>query len=188
MAALRAPKGEPRHAPPAPQLLDSAFGRLVEYAPLRRLIPALLLLAALPLAAAEVYRYVDDDGNVVYTDRPVPGAELVNVDASFIGDGPRPRPSPTASSSSSGSGEPGSGSGNAGNGGGGSASGETGPDELTPEQRAQNCERARERRERYTSSRRLYRTTADGEREYLSSEEIDEARAQAAADVEQWCN
>lgn len=181
MAGLRAPKGEPRHAGAAPELLDSAFGRLAEYAPLRRFIPALLLLTALPLAAAEVYRYVDDDGQVVYTDRPVPGAELVNVEASFIGDGPRPRPSPTASDDS-GSGEPGSGGGE--NGG----SGEPGADELTPDQRAQNCERAQERRERYTNARRLYRTTEDGEREYLSSDEIDEARAQAAADVEQWCN
>jgi hypothetical protein len=55
------------------------------------------------------------------------------------------------------------------------------------EQRQKNCEIARERQQRFTVSRRLFRTTADGEREYLSDPQIDEARAKAAADVEDWC-
>ena len=144
---------------------------------MRHLIPVLLLLAAAPLSAVEVYRFIAEDGSVVYTDRPVPGAELVNVDAPFVGGRPLPRPSLTA----------------------GDDSETDAPEdeneqqtaarnEPTAEQRARNCEAARERSERYSTAQRLYRTTPDGEREYLSSEEIDEARAQAAADVEQWCN
>jgi len=41
----------------------------------------LSLLAALAIAGparAEVYKYVDEDGNTVYTDEKVPGAEQVN--------------------------------------------------------------------------------------------------------------
>ena len=55
------------------------------------------------------------------------------------------------------------------------------------EQRQKNCETARETQQRFTVSRRLFRTTAAGEREYLSDQQIDEARAKAAADVEDWC-
>lgn len=141
-----------------------------------RLIAVLMLLAAGPLAAAEVYRFIDENGNVVYTDRPVPGAELVDVDLPFLGG----RPLPRSSRSSGGASEAG-------------VANEEEPQaasrsEPTAEQRAANCEPARERLERYATAHRLYRTTPDGEREYLTSEEIDEARAQAAADVEQWCN
>lgn len=144
---------------------------------MRHLITALLLLAVSPLWAVEVYRFVDENGNVVYTDRPVPGAELVNIDAPFVGGRPLPRPSLSAGEDSE-------------------ADAPEDEDEQptaartepSPEQRARNCEAARERSERYATAHRLYRTTPDGEREYLTSDEIDEARAQAAADVEQWCN
>jgi hypothetical protein len=46
---------------------------------------------------------------------------------------------------------------------------------------------ARETQERYTLSRRLFRTNAVGEREYLDDAAVAEARAKAAADVKDWC-
>ncbi len=138
---------------------------------MRRLIAATLLLTALPLAAAEVYRSIDENGNVVYSDRPVPGAELVDVEAPFLGGGPAQRQPLTTDDPES-----------AGNAAGADDA------EQRAEQRAALCEDARDRQQRYATSRRLYRETPDGERYYLTSEEIDEARAQAAADVEQWCN
>ena len=55
-------------------------------------------------------------------------------------------------------------------------------------ERQKNCEIARERQERYTLSRRLFRTNAAGEREYLDDAAIAEARAKAAADVQDWCS
>jgi len=54
-------------------------------------------------------------------------------------------------------------------------------------QRQKNCEVARETQQRYAISHRLFRTNAAGEREYLSDPEIDQARAKAATDVEDWC-
>jgi hypothetical protein len=56
------------------------------------------------------------------------------------------------------------------------------------EQRQKNCETAREREERYTLSRRLFRTNAAGEREYLDDTAVAEARTKAAADVQDWCD
>jgi hypothetical protein len=56
------------------------------------------------------------------------------------------------------------------------------------EQRQKNCDIARERQERYTLSRRLFRTNAAGEREYLDDTASAEARAKAAQDVQDWCD
>lgn len=55
-------------------------------------------------------------------------------------------------------------------------------------ERAAACDKARQRNESYSSSHRLYRPTAEGGREYLTNEEIDEARAEAAAAVTEWCS
>jgi hypothetical protein len=54
-------------------------------------------------------------------------------------------------------------------------------------ERQKNCDIARETQERYTVSRRLFRTNAVGEREYLDDAAVAEARAKAAADVKDWC-
>jgi hypothetical protein len=54
-------------------------------------------------------------------------------------------------------------------------------------ERTKNCAAARGRQTLYDQSHRLYKAGANGEREYLNSAEIDEARAKAAADVATWC-
>jgi hypothetical protein len=56
------------------------------------------------------------------------------------------------------------------------------------DQRQKNCEIARERLDRYNLSRRLFRTNAAGEREYLDDAAIADARAKAVADVQDWCD
>jgi hypothetical protein len=55
-------------------------------------------------------------------------------------------------------------------------------------QRAENCRVARDRLTRYSEAHRLYRPMPDGEREYLSSEELDSARAEAINSVGKWCD
>ena len=52
------------------------------------------------------------------------------------------------------------------------------------DQRQKNCEIARERLDRYNLSRRLFRTNAAGEREYLDDAAVADARAKAVADVQ----
>jgi len=55
------------------------------------------------------------------------------------------------------------------------------------EQRAANCKVAKQRFKKYSEARRLYRDLGDGEREYLSSEQIDSERVSAARSVDEWC-
>jgi Domain of unknown function (DUF4124) len=48
---------------------------------MRKLIPLLSILLALPLVAAETWRWKDANGVVHYSDRPGPGAERVDIRA-----------------------------------------------------------------------------------------------------------
>jgi hypothetical protein len=50
------------------------------------------------------------------------------------------------------------------------------------------CKAARERYETYTTAPRLYESLPGGERRYLTDEEFSAARSQAEADVETWCD
>jgi hypothetical protein len=132
------------------------------------------LLAASALHGAEVFRYVDENGNVAYSDRPVgQNAESIVITTNA----PVVPPRTTAAAQPNENPD---------------ESVQREPREPTPEERAEdraaNCTIARERMERYAISRRLFRPLPDGEREYLSDAEIDEARAGAAADVEEWCD
>ncbi|HSG65280.1 MAG TPA: DUF4124 domain-containing protein [Gammaproteobacteria bacterium] len=148
------------------------------------LLAIVTVLAPAAAQAAEVYRSVDAQGNVSYSDRPVDQSSEVVFVAT-----PRPatppaappaEPSPTSPTALDG--EPAAPESEA----------PAEPPPPTPEelaaQRTANCQTARERNERYQMSRRLFRALPDGEREYLSDAEIDAAKAAAAADVEKWCN
>lgn len=54
--------------------------------------------------------------------------------------------------------------------------------------RTDNCERAKTRVLTYNSARRLYRPLEDGERDYLTDEELDSQRANAQKLVDEWCD
>jgi len=60
-------------------------------------------------------------------------------------------------------------------------------DKLIKQERAANCQTARDRMKKYHDARRLYRTV-DGERVYLSSAEIDSERESAAMATQEWCD
>ncbi|CAG0940268.1 hypothetical protein GPROT2_00878 [Gammaproteobacteria bacterium] len=55
-------------------------------------------------------------------------------------------------------------------------------------EREKGCEQAREKLQKYETAHRLYRPGADGQRQYLSDEEIDAARAEARKSVADWCS
>jgi hypothetical protein len=146
---------------------------------LKPLAWALLFLLARGALAAEVYRFVDADGLVVYSDRPTgaEGEEQITVSVSAAA----PRRASTAPAAVAED----------------SAAAlarltaelprEPTPDEVAAD-RARNCELARQKNETYSTSHRLYESLPNGERRYLTSEQIDEARAKAAADVAAWCD
>ena len=127
----------------------------------------LVLLALLAAAAqgAEVYRSKAKDGSVIYSDRP----ENDNSEYVPTVQGPRaPEAAPEAAAAP--------------------APLPAGPTaaELR-EKRQKNCDIAKEREQRYEVSRRLFKTNAKGEREYLDDKAVAEAKAKAAQDVKDWC-
>jgi hypothetical protein len=155
---------------------------------IQRIAPAALLLAAIGTAAhgADVYRTTAPDGTVSYSDRPQ-GADSQFVLATRPTATTRtttpaaanaPAPAPTAAAAAQ-------------------AAPQAPADPTLPEgassaelreQRQKNCGIARERLDRYALSRRLFRPNDAGEREYLDEAATAEARAKAAADVEDWCD
>jgi len=153
---------------------DSSHVRIAQYT---------LLFALLGTAAfgADVYRSTAPDGTVSYSDRPQ-GADAQLV-LSDVGTAARPavqtaagRPAQNAAAAAP------------------VEAAAPPPPPQGPsaaqlrEERQKNCEVARERQQRFELSRRLFRTNADGQREYLDDAQVAEARAKAAADVTDWCN
>jgi len=138
--------------------------------------------AAGTAGAADVYKYKDDKGNTLYTDKPVTlPAERLNVQS-------KKSDSSNAASSSS-------------------------NDELkrmqdadaarkqdatqkaddkqaaqaTSKDKAERCTKARDKYETYLTSRKLYEQQPNGERRFLTSEELDAARATAKTNMDVWC-
>jgi hypothetical protein len=147
-----------------------------------------LLLALLGTAAygADVYRTRAADGTITYSDRPESDtSEFVVVTTPRTGAAAAPQRTPQGQRAA----------GNAQNTAAGPVQAPVTPPPLEAgpsaaelrAQRQKNCDTARERLERFTLSRRLYRTNAAGEREYLSDEATAEARSKAQADVQDWC-
>jgi hypothetical protein len=140
----------------------------------------LLTLVGTAAFGADIYRSTGPDGTVSYSDRPQ------GADSEFVYSAtpriPRtvPGTAPTVPSAANAAASPPEAPAAPSLAGGSSAA------ELR-EQRQKNCDTAREVLERYTLSRRLFRTNAVGDREYLDDAAVAEARTKAAADVQDWC-
>jgi hypothetical protein len=141
----------------------------------QRIASAALLLAVFGTAAygADVYRSTAPDGTVSYSDRPQ------GADSQFVLATRAPAPRATTPAANTVQSAP------------QALATPTLPDGPSSaklrEERQKNCEVARETMDRYTVSRRLFRTNAAGEREYLDDAAVAAARAKAAADVQDWC-
>jgi hypothetical protein len=132
----------------------------------------MLLALATGASAAEIFRYVDANGNVVYSDKPLgENVETLTIDTSI----PTPPPAaPVAAQPAAADDAP-------------EPEEDPGPTaEEIEAQRAENCLIARDRLERYNAAHRIYRGTIE-ERVYLTDDELVEIRAEAAADVDEWC-
>lgn len=146
-----------------------------------RIAHGTLLLTLLGTAAyaADIYRSTAPDGTVSYSDRPQ-GADSQFV-SSAAPRAPRTAPASAPAPAENAAADPGP----------EAPAAPTLPGGLSATemraQRQKNCEIARERLDRYTVSRRLFRTNEAGEREYLDEAAVAEARAEAAANVEDWC-
>ena len=133
--------------------------------------------------AGDVYKYVDERGTTLYTDKPIPGAVLVSTGSQ--------RPPEVAQRNYTASQAATNAQLNASN------------QRIADSQdnsrvaanvakdleasRAERCKLARESYDKSISSHRMYRPGKNGEREYLTEAELAEQRMNAAKAVEATC-
>lgn len=143
---------------------------------MKRVIILAVVCAFAPLAGADLYKYVDKDGKTVYSDQPPPKGEAKAIHIAPL----PPPPPPTESYVER------------------DKALEKGREkEHEKEKKAQHeAEVAKAKAERCSQARRAYQTYAEGgriltykngEREYMSDEEIESARAKAKKDVDEAC-
>jgi hypothetical protein len=144
-----------------------------------------MVLAMASLAEAQdtsVYKWVDPQGVPHYSDQPPTdaSAEELNIrvrrtDKTVAQNRPKPKseagetaPAPAANEADQ--------------------SAEDADRQKVLAERAATCEKARDRVAKYGNARRLYKPGPDGERIYLTDEEIDAERADAERAVTEWCD
>jgi uncharacterized protein DUF4124 len=132
-------------------------------------------------AAADVYKFKDDHGNVLYTDKPatLPAERLniqsqktdtVAVQARAEEEAKRLQDADKASQQAASENRD-----------------QQQATQLSATQKAEQCTKARQRYDTYMNSQRLYQQTPDGQRKYLSDDELTAARASAKASMDVMC-
>lgn len=138
---------------------------------MRRAALALLLLAP-ALAGAEAYRWVDADGRVHYSQTPPVQGQYGRVAP--------PPPSPGASPHLEALQAP------------GKSPGEQAREQqqaaVADRQRERRCDQARRQNAQFQVTGRYYSADQNGERSYLSPEQIDQRRADARAAMQEHCD
>jgi len=148
----------------------------------------LMLTVAATLAASgvalsgEIYKWTDEDGNVHYEDRPIggPSTERVNIvsrstDGSAVQASIDARRERVAARNEAKTKQA-------------EADAEAAEAEAEAEDRKQKCAEYRARLQTYMQSRRLYREDESGERVYLDEDQMLEARNNAQAQIQKYCD
>ena len=126
-------------------------------------------------ARADVWRWIDDHGQVQYSDRWQPGAELIKSDRAHTPDASDEARKPAASTPDRASSQLNQ----------EAAQRAVKKDEAAA--RTEQCKQAKERYEKLIISRRVYREGKNGEREYLSEDQAEQQRLQARMDMQLVC-
>jgi hypothetical protein len=144
------------------------------------LTAAAAAFAAGPVAA-DVYKFKDEQGNVLYTDKPstLPAERLniqsqktdvVAVQARQAEETKRLQEADRASQQANNQNKD-----------------QQQAAQLTATQKAEQCAKARQRYDSYINSQRLYEQQPDGQRRYLSDAELTAARTSAKASMDAMC-
>lgn len=151
-----------------------------------KLIALSCAIATLTIAAgamaSEIYKWTDEDGNVHYEDRPT-GARTEErlamtyrrTDGSALKKRVQTHVDATTAREEARSVAA-------------AAEKEAAEDAAAEAEKAQRCDGARARLERYLQSRRLYHADESGEREYLDESQTQEARKKAEDQITQFCS
>jgi Domain of unknown function (DUF4124) len=140
------------------------------------LTAAAAVLAAGP-ATADVYKFKDDKGNVLYTDKPstLP-AERLNIQSQktdVVAAQTREQEEMKRIQDAEKANQ--------------QAATQQQTSQPSAAQKADGCTKARERYEKYSTSQRLYEKLPDGSRRYLSDTELEAQRASAKASMDVMC-
>jgi hypothetical protein len=147
---------------------------------MKRLLLFAALIAWSGMAGAVVYKWIDAQGKLQYGDRPPDGvhAEVVEFLGGHLGraaaprvdDSSTPAKPPAATQPAD------------------DSAAKKAVDADVAQSREKQCADAQDRYKKMIEGRRLFKTGANGEREYLTSEEIDSERVNAKRDVDSICN
>jgi Domain of unknown function (DUF4124) len=146
-----------------------------------RLLPiiALILAGALSIARADVYRWIDENGEPHYSDQWVPGSVVIKTI----------KPHPSSFNSAARSAEQRnltSSNSHIGTDLNDQANSRAVQQDVAKTRDAQ-CKAAKDRYMKAIQSRRVFKENKDGEREYLSDDAADAYREQARKDVQDRC-
>jgi acetylornithine deacetylase/succinyl-diaminopimelate desuccinylase-like protein len=149
---------------------------------MKRVLLFAALIAWSGLASAVVYKWTDAQGKLQYGDRPPDGvhAEVVEMLGSHASSGARaastsPAAVPARTTV-------------AANVSPKDSDDKKSVDEDVAQVREKQCTDAQDRYKKLIEGRRIYKTGPDGERQYMSSEEIDTERLNAKRDIDTICN
>jgi hypothetical protein len=152
---------------------------------MKRLLLFAALLAWSGLASAVVYKWVDAQGKLQYGDRPPDGVhaervELLGTHAASTRSAPAaPAASTAAAPAYKGPGVKAA---------TGEAEEKKAVDQDVAQIRDKQCAEAQDRYKKLIEGRRLYKPGPDGERQFMTSEEIDTERLNAKRDIDTICN
>ena len=145
---------------------------------MKRVLLCAVLLAWAGAASAVVYKWVDVQGKVQYGDRPPDGvhAEVVELLGVHTGRASRTSDAPQTAAAKAPVNEP------------AVRAAKKEVDDDLAQARGKQCTDAQERYKKLIEGRKLFKTGPDGERQYLTSEEIDSERLNAKREIDEVCN
>ena len=151
---------------------------------MKRVLLCAALLVWSGMASAVVYKWIDVQGKLQYGDRPPDGVHAEVVEG--LGNRAARAAAPTRPAATPpGAGQP-------ANGGASPASPDAAAKQAVAADVAQTkdkqCTDAQDRYKRLIEGRRLYKEGTNGERQYLTSEEIDSERLSAKQEIDAICN
>ncbi len=146
---------------------------------MKRLLLVAAVIAWTGMAGAVVYKWIDAQGKLQYGDRPPDGvhAEVVEFLGGHQARGTAAKPSDTPAVRPAASNQPAN-----------DSPDKKAVDSDVEQTREKQCADAQDRYKKMIEGRRLFKTGANGEREYLTSEQIDSERLNAKRDVDAICN
>ena len=143
---------------------------------MKRLVVAAFALAVVPLASADLYKYVDKNGKTVYSDTPPADVDAKRMSA----------PPPPASGNAKTYVERDKEAQKAQQKSGEDAK-KAAEKEKAEAQKKLRCEQAKSNLQIYTDGGRILKSNANGERDYMSDEEIEAERVKTQKIVDEAC-